>query len=76
MMLISNGFSCQVVGTVVGGKVPTKIKTDLKKPIVNLACHPRLPVLVRISTGMLLKLQILLLISLRVCQIVPMLSRC
>lgn len=38
-------MSVTVVGTVVGGKVPTKIKTDLKKPIVNLACHPRLPVL-------------------------------
>ena len=35
-----------VVGTVDGGRQPTKIKTDLKKPIVNLACHPRLPVLV------------------------------
>ena len=35
-----------VVGTVEGGRPPTKIKTDLKKPIVNLACHPRLPVLV------------------------------
>ncbi|CAN4079635.1 unnamed protein product [Withania somnifera] len=38
-------MSVTVVGTVEGGKVPTKIKTDLKKPIVNLACHPRLPVL-------------------------------
>ncbi|KAL8473143.1 hypothetical protein ACS0TY_030106 [Phlomoides rotata] len=38
-------MSVTVVGTVVGGKAPTKIKTDLKKPIVNLACHPRLPVL-------------------------------
>jgi hypothetical protein len=36
----------KVVGTVEGGRAPTKIKTDLKKPIVNLACHPRLPVLV------------------------------
>lgn len=35
-----------VVGTVEGGRPPTKIKTDLKKPIVNLACHPRLPVFV------------------------------
>ncbi|XP_066337098.1 uncharacterized protein [Miscanthus floridulus] len=34
-----------VTGTVDGGRPPTKIKTDLKKPIVNLACHPRLPVL-------------------------------
>nr|GEX53296.1 WD repeat-containing protein [Tanacetum cinerariifolium] len=33
------------VGTVEGGRAPTKIKTDLKKPIVNLACHPRLAVL-------------------------------
>ncbi|XP_019054695.1 PREDICTED: uncharacterized protein LOC104605594 isoform X2 [Nelumbo nucifera] len=31
--------------SVTGGKAPTKIKTDLKKPIINLACHPRLPVL-------------------------------
>ncbi|KAM3252790.1 hypothetical protein P3L10_006860 [Capsicum annuum] len=38
-------MSVTVVGTVEGGKAPTKIKTDLKKPIVNLACHPRLPVL-------------------------------
>ena len=36
----------EVVGTVEGGRAPTKIKADLKKPIVNLACHPRLPVLV------------------------------
>lgn len=36
----------EVVGTVEGGRAPTKIKTDLKKPIVNLACHPRHPVLV------------------------------
>ena len=36
----------EVVGTVEGGRAPTKIKTDLKRPIVNLACHPRLPVLV------------------------------
>ncbi|PSS21303.1 Actin cytoskeleton-regulatory complex protein [Actinidia chinensis var. chinensis] len=34
-----------VVGTVEGGRAPTKIKTDLKKPIVNLACHPRHPLL-------------------------------
>ncbi|XP_042488927.1 uncharacterized protein LOC122069057 isoform X2 [Macadamia integrifolia] len=38
-------LSVTVVGTVEGGRAPTKIKTDLKKPIVNLACHPRLPVL-------------------------------
>lgn len=38
-------MSVTVVGTVEGGRPPTKIKTDLKKPIVNLACHPRLPVL-------------------------------
>ncbi len=38
--------SLPVVGTVEGGRPPTKIKTDLKKPVVNLACHPRLPVLV------------------------------
>lgn len=36
----------EVVGTVEGGRAPTKIKTDLKKPVVNLACHPRLAVLV------------------------------
>ncbi|KAE9466878.1 hypothetical protein C3L33_01226, partial [Rhododendron williamsianum] len=39
------GGSGGVVGTVEGGRAPTKIKTDLKKPIVNLACHPRLPLL-------------------------------
>ncbi|KAI5418139.1 hypothetical protein KIW84_042681 [Lathyrus oleraceus] len=38
-------MSVTVVGTVEGGRTPTKIKPDLKKPIVNLACHPRLPVL-------------------------------
>lgn len=38
-------MSVTVVGTVEGGRTPTKIKTDLKKPIVNLACHPRLAVL-------------------------------
>ncbi|KAF6155820.1 hypothetical protein GIB67_039151 [Kingdonia uniflora] len=38
-------MSVTVVGTVEGGRAPTKIKTDLKKPIINLACHPRLPVL-------------------------------
>ncbi|XP_064984198.1 uncharacterized protein LOC135624480 [Musa acuminata AAA Group] len=38
-------MSVTVVGTVEGGRPPTKIKTDLKKPIVHLACHPRLPVL-------------------------------
>ncbi|KAL2348411.1 hypothetical protein Fmac_002411 [Flemingia macrophylla] len=38
-------MSVTVVGTVEGGRPPTKIKTDLKKPIVNIACHPRLPVL-------------------------------
>ncbi|KAI3760920.1 hypothetical protein L1987_51322 [Smallanthus sonchifolius] len=43
------GFHCRmsvtVVGTVEGGRAPTKIKADMKKPIVNLACHPRLAVL-------------------------------
>ncbi|CDY17791.1 BnaC08g21990D [Brassica napus] len=38
-------MSVTVVGTIEGGRAPTKIKTDLKKPIVNIACHPRLPVL-------------------------------
>ncbi|KAA3461298.1 COMPASS component SWD1 [Gossypium australe] len=38
-------MSVTVVGTIEGGRPPTKIKTDLKKPVVNLACHPRLPVL-------------------------------
>ncbi|KAK7331107.1 hypothetical protein VNO77_25321 [Canavalia gladiata] len=38
-------MSVTVVGTVEGGRAPTKIKADLKKPIINLACHPRLPVL-------------------------------
>ncbi|CAI0554080.1 unnamed protein product [Linum tenue] len=41
----SRRMSVTVVGTVEGGRAPTKIKTDLKKPIMNLACHPRLPVL-------------------------------
>lgn len=35
-----------VVGTIEGVKTATKIKTDLKKPITELACHPRHPVLV------------------------------
>ncbi|XP_047315522.1 uncharacterized protein LOC124919343 [Impatiens glandulifera] len=38
-------MSVTVVGTIEGGRAPTKIKTDLKKPVVNLACHPRLPFL-------------------------------
>ncbi|XP_019431580.1 PREDICTED: uncharacterized protein LOC109338738 isoform X3 [Lupinus angustifolius] len=38
-------MSVTVVGTVEGGRAPAKVKTDLRKPIVNLACHPRLPVL-------------------------------
>ncbi|KAL3813601.1 hypothetical protein ACJIZ3_014869 [Penstemon smallii] len=38
-------MSVTVVGTVEGGRAPTKIKTDLKKPVVNIACHPRLPAL-------------------------------
>ncbi|KAI5419811.1 hypothetical protein KIW84_043826 [Lathyrus oleraceus] len=38
-------MSVTVVGTVEGGRTPTKIKPDLKKAIVNLACHPCLPVL-------------------------------
>ncbi|KAK8937905.1 hypothetical protein KSP40_PGU003515 [Platanthera guangdongensis] len=38
-------MSVTVVGTVEGGRPPTRIKTDLKKPIVNISCHPRLPVL-------------------------------
>ncbi|KAL5705822.1 hypothetical protein ACHQM5_024065 [Ranunculus cassubicifolius] len=47
-------MSVTVVGTIEGGRAPTKIKTDLKKPIVNLACHPRLPVLyVAYSEGLI-----------------------
>lgn len=46
-------FFAVVVGTVEGGRAPTKIKTDLKKPIVNIACHPRLPVLVCYSIQVL-----------------------
>jgi hypothetical protein len=47
-------MSVTVVGTVEGGRAPTKIKTDLKKPIVNLACHPRLAVLyVAYSDGLI-----------------------
>ncbi|KAI5388383.1 hypothetical protein KIW84_074178 [Lathyrus oleraceus] len=38
-------MSVTAVGTVEGGRTPTKIKPDMKKAIVNLACHPRLPVL-------------------------------
>ncbi|KAI5389453.1 hypothetical protein KIW84_074926 [Lathyrus oleraceus] len=34
-------MSVTVVGTVEGGRTPTKIKPYLKKAIVNLACHPR-----------------------------------
>lgn len=34
-----------VVGTVEGAKPVTKIRTDLKKPITDLACHPRSPLL-------------------------------
>ncbi|KAK4416219.1 hypothetical protein Salat_2447400 [Sesamum alatum] len=39
LLLVSSCWNCG------RGKAPTKIKTDLKKPIVNLACHPRLPAL-------------------------------
>lgn len=35
-----------VVGTVEGVKSASKVKMDLKKPITELACHPRHPVLV------------------------------
>ncbi|KAF7149422.1 hypothetical protein RHSIM_Rhsim03G0142900 [Rhododendron simsii] len=35
----------KVVGTVEVGRAPTKIKTDLKKHIVNPACDPHLPLL-------------------------------
>eukprot|EP00897_Mesotaenium_endlicherianum_P010465 jgi/Mesen1/9447/ME000626S08698 len=34
-----------VVGTVEGVRAATKIKTDVKKPITGLACHPRQPLL-------------------------------
>ncbi|KAH7331173.1 hypothetical protein KP509_20G018600 [Ceratopteris richardii] len=34
-----------VVGTIEGTRGVTKIKTDLKKPITDLACHPRSPLL-------------------------------
>lgn len=37
--------SVNVVGTVEGVKQAAKIKADVKKPIVQLACHPRNPVL-------------------------------
>ncbi|GFY93826.1 transducin/WD40 repeat-like superfamily protein [Actinidia rufa] len=37
--------SSSVIGRRARGRAPTKIKTDLKKPIVNLACHPRHPLL-------------------------------
>ncbi|KAG0484903.1 hypothetical protein HPP92_008982 [Vanilla planifolia] len=45
LVLHSPEKKSELVGTVEGGRPPTKIKTDLKKPIVNLYCHPRLPVL-------------------------------
>ncbi|KAJ7550942.1 hypothetical protein O6H91_07G125900 [Diphasiastrum complanatum] len=38
-------MSVNVVGTVEGARAATKIKTDLKKPISELACHPRSPLL-------------------------------
>eukprot|EP00249_Psilotum_nudum_P034386 c53380_g1_i1 orf=3-1235(-) len=38
-------LSVNVVGTVEGARAATKIKTDLKKPITFLACHPRSPLL-------------------------------
>lgn len=40
-----------VVGTVEGVKAATKVKMDLKKPITQLACHPRHPVLVSLLFG-------------------------
>lgn len=61
---LSNSLTAmhEVVGTVEGGRAPTKIKTDLKKPVVNLACHPRLPVLVHFHfPGIRLFLSVLLL---------------
>lgn len=38
-------LSVNVVGTVEGVKSASKVKMDLKKPITELACHPRHPVL-------------------------------
>ncbi|KAL2621606.1 hypothetical protein R1flu_001811 [Riccia fluitans] len=38
-------MSVNVVGTIEGVRAATKIKTDLKKPITDLACHPRSPLL-------------------------------
>lgn len=40
-----------VVGTLEGVKAATKVKMDLKKPITQLACHPRHPILVFLSLG-------------------------
>ena len=41
------GWACEtVVGTVEGVKAATKVKMDMKKPIMQLACHPRQPHLV------------------------------
>ncbi|XP_024518338.1 uncharacterized protein LOC9639327 [Selaginella moellendorffii] len=37
--------SVNVVGTIEGAKPATIIKTDLKKPVTGLACHPRSPLL-------------------------------
>ncbi|KAG0579545.1 hypothetical protein KC19_4G105700 [Ceratodon purpureus] len=36
-------LSVNVVGTVEGVKAATKVKMDMKKPIMQLACHPRQP---------------------------------
>ncbi|KAG6551052.1 hypothetical protein Mapa_007285 [Marchantia paleacea] len=38
-------MSVNVVGTIEGVRAATKIKADLKKPITDLACHPRSPLL-------------------------------
>jgi type IV secretory pathway TrbD component len=46
LYLVLIAFSGAVVGTVEGSKPVTKIRTDLKKPITDLACHPRGPYLV------------------------------
>lgn len=45
-LIVLVGLVVIVVGTVEGVKTATKVKMDLKKPITQLACHPRHPVLV------------------------------
>ena len=45
-----------VVGTEEGAKSAMKMKTDLKKPITGLACHPRGAILVHIHLVQLFRI--------------------